>query len=261
MALLLCRVKRAEKPYYIETMEQEVFSLEEIMYLLYNAKFADGADFMNEKFIEWVRDELDEAEIAEEMSAVYASSNASLKKFFLPIEQNNSYLTSAELSILNVKLEKFDHMTELESGKMSADNFLNRGKVTKAIHAYIKLLSNSRLTADQAHVAGDVWNNLGLAYVKLGDYREAFGAFIRAYSLNHRAESFTQAIACGALSDDSEIKDKLDKRFASARESIEKETASIKKLYEESRVRVSHELRNNTVPDQWAREYVLMCED
>ncbi len=261
MALLLCRVKRAAKPYYIESMEKEVYSLEEIMYLLYNAKFADGSDFMNERFIDWIRTELEEEAMAEEMNAIYTSANSSLKKFFLPIEQNNSYLTSSELSILNVKLEKFDHMTELESGKMSADNYMSRGKITKAIHSYIKLLSNNKLTADQAHVAGDIWNNLGCAYVEIGDFREAFNAFLRAYSLNHRAESFTQAIACGAISDDEEIKDKLDKRFPSAKESIDKETLSVKKLYEECKVRVSHELRNNTVPDQWAREYMLMCED
>lgn len=259
--LLLCRVKRADKPYYIETMEQEVYSLEEIMYLLYNARFADGEDFMNDKFINWIETEIAAPEIADRLREVMASEDCSLKAFFVPLVENNSYLTNSELSILRVKLEKFDHMTELESGKLSADNYLDRGKVTKAIHAYLRLLANDRLTTEQAHVAGDVWNNLGCAYAKLGDYKEAFTAYVKAYGLNHRPESFSQAVACKALCDDPEIDDKLAKRFSAAAESIAKEEEKVKKLLEETKIRVSHEIRNNTVLRQWAKEYLIMCED
>ena len=63
--LILCKTKRAENPFFVESGKVNIYSLEELMYYVQSASFVTRDDFQNNEFIEWVRQELQLSELAD----------------------------------------------------------------------------------------------------------------------------------------------------------------------------------------------------
>lgn len=212
--LILCKSPRAKTPFYIESGKVNIYSLEELMYYVQSARFVTRDDFVNESFTDWVEQELALRELAALLREKLAQE-CGLKDFFLPLEAANGYLTTSELQILNVQLQKYDHMTGLEAKKLYADSFMHQGKYVQAIYAYRGLLNDPAVICEQGHLTGDIWSNLGCAYARLFDFSEAVECFARGYMLNHRMETLQEAVDAACLSGDQKLLDSLVMRFAS----------------------------------------------
>jgi tetratricopeptide (TPR) repeat protein len=247
--LILCKSPRAKQPFLIESAKVNIYSLEELMYYAHSARFVAKEDFMSERFILWVERELSMGELAGLLRRKL-DEGSGLKDYFLPIERANDYLTSSELQILNVQLQKFDHMSGLEAKKLYADQFMLQGRYVQAICAYRALLGDDEVIRQQGHVAGDIWSNLGCAYAKQFDFDEAVECFARGYTLNRRTETLQQAVAAACLSGDPKLLDRLTARFASNAAQITSEQAHMEQLLAQPRLPVRRELLK-----QWLEEY------
>ena len=45
---ILCQTKKAEKPYFVENISTNIYSLEELCYYLYNNLYMEDSSVMNE---------------------------------------------------------------------------------------------------------------------------------------------------------------------------------------------------------------------
>lgn len=256
--LILCRTPRAAEPFYIESAKVNIYSLEELMYYLQSSRFVAREDFMNEIFVQWIEQQLGLLQLAE-LLRERLGEDQGLKDFFLPVEAANGYLTNSELQILNVQLQKYDHMSVLEAKKMYGDQFMHQGQYVQAICAYRLLLNDDAVIARQGHVAGDVWSNLGCAYARLQDYSEAVDCLIRGYALNHRMETLQEAVDAACLSKDPRLLERLTARFAANAEQICAERAHMEQLMEQTAQACEGQMQDVQLL-QWLQDYRSRCE-
>lgn len=258
--LILCKSPRAKTPFYIESGKVNIYSLEELMYFVQSARFVARDDFMNLRFVEWVDCGIGMKELAG-MLREKLSANSGLKDFFLPIEAANGYLTTSELQILNVQLQKYDHMSALEAKKYYADQFMHQEKYVQAILAYRRLLNDSAVISQQGHVAGDIWSNLGCAYAKMQDFAEAVDCFIRGYMLNHRIETLQEAVDAACLSGEQKLMDQLAARFTSNAAQITAERTHMEQLMRQALDGAGKNGAQEGQLAQWLAAYTDQSED
>lgn len=257
--LILCKSPRAKTPFYIESGKVNIYSLEELMYFVQSARFVARDDFMKPEFVDWVEQETGQKELAV-MLREKLSARVGLKDFFLPIEAANGYLTTSELQILNVQLQKYDHMTGLEAKKFYADQFMHQGNYVQAIAAYRRLLNDSAVISEQGHVAGDIWSNLGCAYAKMQDFGEAVECFARGYVLNHRIETLQEAVDAACLSGEQKLLDGLAMRFAANAAQIAAERTHMEQLLQQTLAGTAESRFHEQQLVQWLQEYKGQCE-
>ena len=58
MSFDLCQVKKAEKPYYIESIGIHIYTIEELCFYLYENIYLIDQTIINEALCDWLRDEL-----------------------------------------------------------------------------------------------------------------------------------------------------------------------------------------------------------
>lgn len=257
--LILCKTKRAGEPFLIESGKVNIYSLEELMYYVQSASFVTRDDFLKDEFIEWVRAKLQLSELADILQKKL-DEDVGLKDFFIPLEAANGYLTTSEIQILNVQLQKFDHLTGLEAKKLYADHYLAQGQMILAIQAYRQILDNMDFVKkEQEHVLGDIWNNLGVAYAMLWDFHESCRCLIQAYRFNHRVETLKMAVDAACLGGNEYGLQQLKQLFQANEQSIEREQKQVQELLRQTTD--SHSLsEQKQLLQQWQRNYVKMIE-
>ncbi|MGN0345626.1 MAG: tetratricopeptide repeat protein [Lachnospiraceae bacterium] len=258
--LILCKSPRAKAPFYIESGKVNIYSLEELMYFVQSVRFVARDDFMKPEFIDWVEKEIGMKELAEMLREKLLASSG-LKDFFLPIEAANGYLTTSELQILNVQLQKYDHMSGLEAKKFYADQLMHQEKYVQAIIAYRRLLQDPSVISEQGHVAGDIWSNLGCAYAKMQDFAEAVECFARGFMLNHRIETLQEAVDAAYLSGEQKLLDGLVMRFRTNAAQIAAERAHMEQLLQQTIAGAGERSFHEQQLSQWLQTYSDQCED
>lgn len=257
--LILCKSPRAKTPFYIESGKVNIYSLEELMYFVQSARFVARDDFMRPEFPDWIEQEIGLKELAD-MLREKLTAHSGLRDFFLPIEAANGYLTTSELQILNVQLQKYDHMSGLEAKKFYADQFMYQEKYVQAIQAYRRLLEDSAVIREQGHVTGDIWSNLGCAYAKLQDYEEAVECFARGYTLNRRMETLQEAVDAACLSGEQKLLDGLVMQFASNAAQIKAERTHMEQLLSQTLEGAKKNQFHDQQLIQWLESYKIQCE-
>ncbi len=220
--LIICRIRAADKPFFLKSAKLNIYSLEELFYYLYNATFVDKSELMCDEFIHWVRDDLSQPDLSGQL---YESSMSGkgLLDYVMKLEACCGYLSENELKQLNINLNRFDHMSPLELGKQSADDLLKKGRFMAAINAYKRLLMTDLFGKADDVVKGDIYHNMGVAYSRFFDFGEAKNCFIRAYRSNHRQESLAEAVDCAVISQDKEMLDDIITTFNASFSLIERE--------------------------------------
>lgn len=257
--LILCKSPRAKNPFFIESGKVNIYSLEELMYFVQSSRFVARDDFMRPEFVDWVEQEIGQKELAK-MLREKLEARCGLRDFFLPIEAANGYLTTSELQILNVQLQKYDHMSGLEAKKFYADQFMYQKKYVQAIRAYRHLLDDDAVISEQGHVAGDIWSNLGCAYAQMEDFAEAVECFSRGYTLNHRMETLQEAVDAACLSGEQRLLDTLSMRFASNAAQITAERLHMEQLLQQTLHAAGESRFHEQQLIQWLKVYKEQCE-
>ncbi|MEI3246665.1 MAG: hypothetical protein V8S26_11405 [Lachnospiraceae bacterium] len=61
LSYILCKTKTAKKPFFIENISTNIYSMEELCYYLYNNLYLIDDTLLNEKLCVWLKDELETA--------------------------------------------------------------------------------------------------------------------------------------------------------------------------------------------------------
>ena len=64
---ILCQVKKAEKPFYIENISTNIYSIEELCYYLYNNLYLVDRSLISNKLCTWLDEELKLPKLNEEI--------------------------------------------------------------------------------------------------------------------------------------------------------------------------------------------------
>lgn len=185
---ILCQTKRAKRPYFIENISTNVYSIEELCYYLYHNLYLVDQTIMNEGLCSWIQEEL-------ELPALAAKLRSKIGKFagaediIYPVFKEINYLTYEELKELNIRLQKMNGEAPAIREKQKADALIENEMYVHAIQVYQKLLKRENLEEIREGLTESVYHNLGCAYSYLFQMEKAIECFRKAYEGSRSREA------------------------------------------------------------------------
>lgn len=183
---LLCTGKYAQTPYRFENICVNIYSVEELCYLLSANPFMIDAGIMDRKLAEWIDTQCGLTELGHQLLNL-------LQKGIQPgifvdaILDYVNYNTKEERERIQEALQGSAGLTELERSKKQGDYLTETGRYQLAITEYERILTE--LPEAEKELRASVYHNLGVAYGNLFQFESAARYFKRAYELSDREES------------------------------------------------------------------------
>lgn len=248
--LILCRTRYAERPYYINNMGVNIYSLEELCYYIYNNIYLIGTDLFDEGLTDYISGELGEKELAEQLEFLI-TENAGLSELVMTVLRYVDYYSEEEIDALAGTIESLDTQNASERLKLRADNFLSNKRYSNAVHNYEIIVYGQKDINLSDDFYGNVWHNMGVAYAGMFEFGDAVQCFKRAYALNSNDESLKASFAAEYLSGSRRPADSEDEQSYAAYREIETimDHAPEEAGYEA--VKKAFELRDNGQADEY----------
>ena len=147
---ILCQVKRAKLPYYIENISTNIYSIEELCFYFYHNIYLLDSTILNEELCFWIRDQLGLKKLAENLYKHLDDEDMKVGDFILPVFKEINYLSLEEFRKLNQQIQQLAKEPEVLRQKRKGDYLMEHGKYVNAIKVYQKALRQE--TEDDAVV-------------------------------------------------------------------------------------------------------------
>lgn len=194
MSYDLCLLPQAKKPYYIENIRMNIYSLEELCFYLYNNACLIDESLLNERLLDWLRDELG-------LTRLYRQLYDQLEKkdgigfLVLPIFREAGYLTTSAMREYQEQLQKLEVQSSDMKQKLRGDYLVKERMYGRAVSEYREILKRKNPGKLGVQFYAAIWNNLGAAYAGMLDFRRAADCFLEAYHLSRTKETFRKYIS------------------------------------------------------------------
>lgn len=206
--LILCHTKKAEKPYFVKAMNLNLYTLEELCYFLYDNLFWIDETVVNDELSEWIIKELQLTELKESLAA----SRGSVKNFVMLILRYADYVSQDDMEDASRLLGQLGEQSDFDKTLGRALHFLQCKLYVEAILEYKKLAeSNENEQLER------IYNNMGVAYAGLFQYKGAAKCFQKAYKQNKDQiiyKHFLYAVAMLPKEDILEFQEDLQQDYA-----------------------------------------------
>ena len=136
MALLLCN-KGAKHPFYYEQLDIDLWSVQELSYVIYKYPVIVPADFVDRKLTAWLRDELNMGILAAKLEQfMNAGEDGNQERLLLMILRESNYYTQAEISRFENEYKKLRNVEKYSFLNLLGDTYLRMNRYGKAIESY-----------------------------------------------------------------------------------------------------------------------------
>ena len=179
---MLCKGPLARTPYYIESIQVNLYSMEELCYFLSNNLPLADPSVLNPSLALWLSRECGLTEEGRRLESILSEEGRE-KEGLKWIFKSSHYFTLTQLQKLNEKIDEFDQRSEHEQMKARADALMNHGKIRQALRSYEEIRRMTGITATPKNFQSSIWYNLGCAYARLFQIKKAGECFERAYDL------------------------------------------------------------------------------
>lgn len=139
MSLILVR-QQAKNPYYIEQLDLNIWSEQELSYVIYQYSLLLPDSFINDELIRWIGRELDRADLAAELKKSLGKED-SVESMFLTILQHSSYYSINEINSFREKLILARRREKWEKLHMVGTAFFKIGYFRQAREKYEAAIS------------------------------------------------------------------------------------------------------------------------
>ena len=218
---ILCQVKKAEKPFYIENISTNIYSIEELCYYLYNNLYLVDSSLISSKLCTWLEEELDLPKLAAKLKP-YIGREAGLEEVLYPVFKEINYLAYEELKTLNGRIEARKQESEEVREKRKGDALMENRMYVNAIRVYQKLLET-----ENGEISGEIreriLHNQGCAYSYLFQMDKALDCFWKAWRENRSEEALkVYLLAYRSVHSEEEYRKKMEE--LNAGEQVRQET-------------------------------------
>ena len=227
---ILCQVRRAENPFFIESVSLNIYSIEELCYFIcQNLPLLDET-ILNETLADWLKEELHLRRLSQKLQQLLKRER-SLGETVLPILREINYLSNTEFRDLEAKIRGMEEQPAPVRLKMKGDALVAHEKYIKAIEAYHSAMVLQRNSNLGPQFLGTVNNNMGCAYARLFQMDEACECFQKAYEQLHTLPTLKSYLFAVYLKDGEDAWEKKADEMGvdlSTREAMEREIASVR---------------------------------
>ena len=181
-SLILCHDKHAANPYEITRIHCKIYTMEELCYYLCNNLYLIDYTIMNEQLLNWIEEELDFKDLADELKDV-VRTHGSVEKFVLTILKKSKIYKESEMIRIQNVLERLKNQKDIERQKYKGDNLLESGETEEAIIVYQDILNREKDESVDSKFYGKIYAGLGAAYGRMFLYQESAKMYDRAYQI------------------------------------------------------------------------------
>lgn len=193
-ALLLCNRPIAAMPYYIEALSLNIYSLEELCYVIEQHPILMDEGFFEDELLFWIEHEIGEGVLAEALRQSLRDG-AGITRLVEQVLNATGYLPY-EIALTTVRqIREMQHKSVFERRKMRADRYVENKKYKNALSEYRRILQMEEECRKNPVVCGNIWHNMGTVYARLFLFEAARECFERAYQYNANLESIYEAMA------------------------------------------------------------------
>lgn len=173
MGLLLCN-RGARHPFYYEQLDVNIWSIQELSYVIYKFPVIIPSDFVDFKLITWIREELSMGILAAKLEQYLQTANdCDQERLLLLILRESNYFTQSEVSRFENERKKLKNIDRDVFLNLLGDTYFHMERYGKAIEAYEESLY---LKADH-----NVEMKLAGTYVTVMQYRKASDLYEEVY--------------------------------------------------------------------------------
>jgi hypothetical protein len=196
--LILCRELPAANPLYIEELDMNLYTAEELSYYIFNnLELIMGEDFVNEKLFRFIAEELGRPVLASKLRRW--SKNSSQGELLLVILQDLHYYRSEELTGFQERVAHVANASAQERLRQKADNLFAKHRYYEAVLLYDRLLPEMGVEAKDRELSGRLWFNRGSALCGLFSFEQAMQSYVEAYQLLGSDEVLKKIYMVGRL--------------------------------------------------------------
>jgi tetratricopeptide (TPR) repeat protein len=223
--IILCRTKQAEKPYFLQDLGINIYSLEELCYYIYTHIYIITNEFISDDLISFIRNETKQEQLADQLDRL-RSQKAGLAEMLVTILKYVDYYNVGEIEQIRDILRTLSTQNVYERMKSRADSFLGNKCYYSAIKNYTAIIEGAPDPELSGLFYAKVYHNLGVAYAKVFLYRQAADFFMQAYKIGQHAESLKCYMAALRLSKGEDVIENLDDDVDESEKAVRKELGS-----------------------------------
>ncbi len=184
MGLILCEKKDCDKPLYIEDLNINIYSLEELCYLIYDNPILVMEDFIDRDLFAFLSDSLGLENLSAWLMKIYKERKLHDEILYYILEYSGFY-TRGELARYKNNVDKMRKLPKSEYFKMQADYMFGIHKYGKAVSIYERIPKLPKDKHLHPKFLGAVYNNLAGAYANMFKFEEAYLHYGLAYECLH----------------------------------------------------------------------------
>lgn len=179
---MLCQVKRAKNPYYIESINTNIYTIEELCYYLHRNIYLLDQTIINEGLCDWIRDELGLIKLYRKLYQ-QLDKDESMGNFILPIFKEIGYLSYQEFQDIQEEISHIEIQPEDLRRKMKADYLVEYGMHMNGIQEYYQILKERNPGNMGVQFYASILNQMAAAYGKLFLFEEAADCLWQSYGI------------------------------------------------------------------------------
>ena len=180
MSLLLCRQEHVKRPYFMEAMGVQLYSSQELSYVIYNHPLLVLEGFVDERLLTFLREELNQGFLALKLER-WMKNGDNPDEALLIILQECDYYSMSEVGRFRQMTASLRKKHPADFKRMKADELFSLRQYGRAVELYQELLAYPPGEYVDDLFFAKIWNNLGSCYGRMFQTEKAFEAFENSY--------------------------------------------------------------------------------
>lgn len=178
----LCRSKTAKHPFYIESIDLNIYTIEELCFCFYQNLCLLDDSILNPKLCSWLAEELGMKRLAGYLLAKL-EEGAEIGRLILPVFRETGYLSEDEYRNMQVQIARLEIQPAEIRQKIRGDYLVSYGMHSGAIDVYQGILKNRNEGRIGIQFYASVLNNMAAAYARMFLFEEAANCLWQSYEL------------------------------------------------------------------------------
>ena len=190
--IILGTGKYAESPYYVEKFYVNLYSVEELCYLLVDKAELLDREVIQRDMVQWIDEQCGLNQLANTLYSLLNQNGSTVAFVGTILEYVNLYPADV-VSRTEQIIRDNEGLNPYERGKAKADYMLQNRKYLTAMKQYNSLLAQIPETDNL--LRGKILHNMGVACAKMFMFRQAAEQFMQAYETDGNEESLELYLA------------------------------------------------------------------
>ena len=182
MGLILCSKNEAKKPYFIEELSVNIYSIEELCYIIYEHPLLVIDNFLSPGLIEFIKTDLNMSILGAQLDKMKQERHAEDSMLIYILEFTEIYKNS-EISRYRSELNNFMKLKKADYLKEKADYMFRLRRYGKAIRYYKAVIKMSVEKNPRDKLLAKTYHNVASAFANLFMFDKAYEYYVQAYNI------------------------------------------------------------------------------